>query len=355
MSFELRRRPFKPLLIGHYDMGLPAARKKAAEARAQQAAGADPALAKAEAKRIKSETFGAVMDKFIERHAKPHMKSWSEVVRGLNYDARPKWKDTPITEIKRKHVGDLIDEIVDRGSSRQAAITYAHLRNLFRWAVGRGLLEVNPMEGLPKPRSGGARDRVLSDDELRLLWRASDVLGPQFEPIMKLLTYTGQRKSEIACGVWFEIDIDERVWKLPATRTKNGQPHRVPLSAPVLDIIKGLPRVEKRELIFTNTGTTPFQGFGKIKHRLDDRIAELNGGEAIPEWRLHDLRRTAATGMASLNIAPHVIEMVLNHISGFRAGVGGVYNRHGYESEMRSALDAWAQRLNEIVSGKDEK
>ena len=279
------------------------------------------------------------------------MKSWTEVERGLAYDALPKWKDTPVTEIKRKHVGDLVDEIVDRGSPRQAAITYAHLRNLFRWAVGRGYLETNPMEGLPKPRSGGARDRVLSDAELRLIWQASDVLGPQFEPIMKILAYTGQRKSEIACGFWSEIDVDERVWKLPASRTKNKQAHRIPLSTPVLQIIEILPRVTGRDLIFTNTGTTPFQGFGKIKRRLDERIQELNGGEAIPDWRIHDLRRTAATGMASINIAPHVIEMALNHISGFKAGVGGTYNRFQYEKEVRAALDAWANRLNQIVMG----
>lgn len=351
MSFELRRRPFKPFLLGHYDMGLPTARKLAAEARAKQAVGIDPALEKAAAKNAKSETFGAVMEKFIERHAKPHMRGWAEVERCLNHDALPKWGDTPITDIKRKHVGDLIDGIVDRGSPRQAAVTYAHIRNLFRWAVGRGLIEANPMEGLPKPRSGGARDRVLSDDELRLLWQASDVLGPQFGPIMKLLAYTGQRKSEIACGFWSEIDLAERVWRLPATRTKNGQPHRVPLPNPVLDIIQSLPRLEGCDLIFTNTGSTPVQGFGKVKERLDKRISEINGGESIPDWTWHDLRRTAATGMAGLNVSPHVIEMALNHVSGFKSGVGGTYNRHQYEKEVRVALDAWALRLNEIVAG----
>lgn len=351
MSFELRRRPFKPLLIGHYDMGLPAARKLAAEARAKQAIGVDPATEKAEAKKAKSETFGAVMQKFIDRHAKPHMRGWAEVERCLKHDALPKWSDTQITHIKRKHVGDLIDEIVDRGSPRQAAVTYAHIRNLFRWAVGRGYLDTNPMEGLPKPRSGGSRDRVLSDDELHLLWRASDILGPQFGPVMKLLAYTGQRKSEIACGFWSEIDLQEGVWKLPATRTKNKQPHRVPLSKPVLEILESLPRVKDCDLIFTNTGSTPIQGFGKVKERLDECLKELNSGEEIPDWTWHDLRRTAATGMASLNISPHVIEMALNHISGFKAGVGGTYNRFQYEKEVRAALDAWASRLEEIVSG----
>jgi len=350
MSFELRRRPFKPFLLGHYDMGLPTARRLAAEARARQAVGTDPAVEKAAATLAKSETFAAVMEKFIERHAKPHMRGWAEVERCLKHDALPKWKDTQITHIKRKHVGDLIDAIVDRGSPRQAAVTYAHIRNLFRWAVGRGYLDSNPMEGLPKPRSGGARDRVLTDEELRLIWQASDVLGSQFGPIMKLLAYTGQRKSEIACGVWSEIDLDESVWKLPASRTKNKQPHRVPLSKPVLAIIDSLPRVNGCDLIFTNTGTTPVQGFGKMKERLDKRTKELNGGADIPDWTWHDLRRTAATGMASLSIAPHIIEMALNHISGFRAGVGGTYNRFQYEREVRAALDAWANRLNEIVA-----
>jgi integrase len=351
MSFELRRRPFKPYLLGGYDMGLPAARKLAAEARAKQALGVDPAVEKAEAKLVKSETFGTVMEKFIERHAKPHMRGWAEVERCLAYDALPKWKNTLITHIKRSHIGDLIDEIVDRGSPRQAAVTYAYIHNLFRWAVGRGYVETNPAEGIPKPRAGAARDRVLSEDELRLLWRASDVLGPQFGPIMKLLAFTGQRKSEIACGLWSEIDVDQAVWKLPGSRTKNKQPHRIPLSNPVLEIIKSLPRFEGADLIFTNTGETPIQGFGKAKARIDARLKELNAGRDIPEWTWHDLRRTAATGMASLSISPHVIEMALNHISGFRAGVGGTYNRHQYEKEVRAALDAWAMRLNEIVAG----
>lgn len=349
MSYELRRRPFKPLLLGGYEMGLPTARKLAAEARAKQAVGIDPAVERAEARKVDSDTFGEVMEKFIERHAKPNTRGWAEVERALNFDALPRWRNTPIADIRRKDVGDLIDRIIDRDAPRQASVTYAHLRNLFRWAVGRGYLETNPMEGLPKPKSNNTRDRVLSEDELRLLWRASDALGPQFGAIMKLLAFTGQRKSEIACGSWAEIDLNEAVWRLPGARTKNKQPHKIPLSAPVVQILKSLPRLEGTDLIFTNNHRTPVQGFGKAKERIDARILELNAGKQIPDWTWHDLRRTAATGMASMGIAPHTIEMALNHISGFKSGVAGTYNRHSYEAEVRAALDAWALRLCELV------
>jgi integrase len=351
MSFELRRRPFKPTLLGGYDMGLPAARKLAAEAKAKQAQGVDPAVEKAEAKQAKSETFGAVMAKYIERHVRPNLKSKIVVERCLKRDALPRWGNLDIKKIKRTHVSDLLDEIIDRGSPQQAVATFSYLHTLLKWAVGRGYIDTNPAAGVPKPKPGAARDRVLTDDELRLIWQASEVIGPQFRVIMKLLAFTGQRQNEIAGGFWSEIDLDGEVWMLPGSRTKNGQPHRVPLSKPVSEIIRSLSKTDGTDLIFTNTGRTPVSGFAKVKAALDKRIAELNGGEAIPNWRWHDLRRTAATNMAALNISPHVIEAALNHISGFRAGVAGTYNRHQYEKEVRAALDDWARRLTEIITG----
>jgi len=367
MSFVLRRWGFPSLTIGPAVMGLAKARKAAREAIVQQAQGIDPSEEKRAAKAAKrterakaDETFAEILARFIERYAKPELRTWKNIERGLAKDATPRWGDLPITDITRKMVGELVDEIVDRGSPRQAALVYAYLHKFFKWAVGRGYLDANPAENLPKPKQAPSRERVLSHDELRLIWQASSRLGWPFEPITKLLLLTGQRKSEIAAGRWDEIDTKKKVWRLPAERVKNKLAHQFPLSGPALKIIEGLPRIETCEgrgrkpadLIFTTTGDTTVSGFSRAKANLDATIKTLNDDKAIPEWTWHDFRRTAATGMASLNVAPHTIEAVLNHKSGVISGVAAVYNRHNYEKEMRAALDAWAIRLTEIVSGE---
>lgn len=370
MSFELRRRPFKPFPIGPAAMGLPHARTEARKALVQQAQGVDPAAERAVAKAAKAaerakadETFGFIVERFIERYARPELRTWKNIERGLGKDAVPVWGKLPITDISRKMVGELVDGIVDRGAPRQAALVYAYLHKFFKWAVGRGYIDTNPAENLPKPKQAPSRERVLSDHELRLIWQVSAGLGWPFEPILKLLALTGQRKSEIAAGVWSEIDFKGKVWNLPASRTKNKKAHAFPLSEPVIGILETLPRIEDgsrksqglADLIFTTTGSTAVSGFGRAKANLDASIAALNSGEPIPDWTWHDFRRTAATGMARLNIAPHTIEAVLNHKSGVVSGVAAVYNRHNYEEEMRTALDAWAHKLHEIVTEKQER
>ena len=350
-------------------MGLPHARNEARKAIVRQAQGIDPAAERAAAKAAKAaerakadETFGSIVERFIERYAKPELRTWKNIERGLAKDATPRWGDLPISEIRRKMVGELIDGIVDRGAPRQAALVYAYLHKFFKWAVGRGYIDTNPAENLPKPKQAPSRGRVLSDHELRLIWQASATLGWPFEPILKLLALTGQRKSEIAAGHCSEIDIKGKVWKLPASRTKNKNAHAFPLSGPVIGILETLPRIEDgrgrgeglADLIFTTTGNTAVSGFSRAKENIDATVVALNGGEPIPDWTWHDLRRTAATGMARLNIAPHAIEAVLNHKSGVISGVAAVYNRHSYEEEMRAALDTWARKLSEFVAGERE-
>jgi integrase len=353
MSYEFRRRPFKPVKLGAAEMGLAHARQMAMDARVQQAKGIDPTVQKRAEKQVVGDTFEKVLTNFIERHAKPELRTWKNIDRGLRKDAVPVWGSLPIDSISRKMVGDLVDAIVDRGAPRQAALVYAYLHKFFAWAVGRGYLDANPAENLPKPRQKPSRERVLTDDELRMVWEASEALGWPFQPILRLLALTGQRKSEISAGKWSEIDMQARLWRLPALRVKNKSAHAFPLSGTALTILENLPRIEKCDFLFSTTkGETSVSGFSKAKTRLDAKVAELNGGEVIPDWSWHDLRRTAATGMASINIAPHVIEAVLNHKSGAKSGVAGVYNRHDYLDEMRVALDTWANRLDEIVTGE---
>jgi integrase len=213
-----------------------------------------------------------------------------------------------------------------------------------------------------------SRDRVLTPSELRLIWNELD--NDDFGSIIKLLALTGQRAAEI-CGLsWSEIADDDAII-LAGERTKNHRPHTVPISAPAAAIIAAQPRREHRDLIF-GRGEKPFSGWSKCKERLDERIAKANHGKRIPHWTPHDLRRTFATycggglpehqfkklpprereAAGGLGIQPHIVEAVLNHVSGARAGVAGTYNRSTYASEKKAALDLWADRLIAIVEGR---
>jgi integrase len=207
------------------------------------------------------------------------------------------------------------------------------------------LIDSNPVIGTARNQER-PRDRVLEPAELRLIWSA---LGSDdFGNIIKLLALTGQRAGEIAGLRWSEVRDDLIV--LPGERTKNHRLHTVPLTIAVWAILDAQPRRPGRDLVFGN-GEGPFSGWSSCKERLDARIAAANG-KALPHWTPHDLRRTAATMMAELGIQPHIVECVLNHASGFRAGVSGTYNRALYEPEKRQALDMWADHLLAIVESR---
>jgi integrase len=212
-------------------------------------------------------------------------------------------------------------------------------------------LETNPVAGSAKADEGAPRERVLTDPELREIWGA---LGSgQFGEIVRLLLLTGQRREEIGGLRWSEVDFDRRLIVLSPARTKNKRLHELPLAPEALRILKAQPRRKGRDLIFGISGASGFSGWADCKARLDTAILERRkgkaAGKALPSWRLHDLRRTAATGMAELGVLPHIIEAVLNHVSGHRAGVAGVYNRARYEGEMRAALDLWAEHVAAIT------
>lgn len=361
MSFILRRWGFKSLTLGPASIGIAEARKRARAAITQQEQGIDPAVIKAKSRAAAkveatdvAETFEEVLDQYIERHVRKKLRTAKEVERILRHDAMPAWGKMPLAEIKRRHVSELVDKIVDRGSERMAGLTLANLSAFFNWAAGRGHLDDNPAANVPMPHKIVKRDRFLSDEELRLVWTAAKRLGWPFEPLFYLWILTGQRETEIARGRWSEVDLDKKIWSLPPERTKNKLPHVFPLSDHAVEILKRLPRSEGCDFIFTTNGKSPVSGFSRAKERLDKHTIHFNGGVAIPPWRWHDLRRTAATGLAKIKTPPHVIEATLNHISGAKAGVAGVYNQHDYGPEMRVALDAWARRLMEIVNGEDE-
>ncbi|MEI6537786.1 MAG: site-specific integrase, partial [Verrucomicrobiaceae bacterium] len=181
--------------------------------------------------------------------------------------------------------------------------------------------------------------------------------------IVKILMLTGQRREEVGGMAWSEIEIKQALWSLPRERTKNDRPHDVPLSALAVAVIEAIPKRPDRELVF-GEGEGPFSGWSKSKAALDRRIsvaqkkAALTLGQKLkpmPPWRLHDLRRTMATRMGDLGIGPHIIEAALNHISGARAGIAGIYNRSLYSAEKRAALNVWGEHLLGLVSGQEAK
>jgi integrase len=197
----------------------------------------------------------------------------------------------------------------------------------------------------------------LSTSEIRWFWRAADALGQPFGALFQLLLLTGMRLREAAHMTWAELDDDRTVVSLPGARTKNGRPHLVFLSPLARECLAGVRRIEgKPDYVFTTTGITPVSGFSKAKRDLDEAMLEIavieNLKAAIEPWRLHDLRRTCATTMAEIGIAPHIVEACLNHISGHKGGVAGTYNRASYANAKRAAWERWAAHIETIVSGR---
>jgi integrase len=255
--------------------------------------------------------------------------------------------------------------VVQQGHETAANRYLVYLRMLFGWARKRKLVEADPTRDVDKPGAESSRTRVLTLEEIRAIWQATTQAneGDLFASIVKVLLLTGQRRNEVAGMRWSEVDLRGALWSLPAERCKNGRPHLVPLSAPVAVILEerraeqkgiGLKDEEEKptDLVFTTNGKTPFSGWIRSKARLDGRVGkaleEVNPSgspaPAVAAWTLHDLRRTLVTRMSEdLRVQPHVVEAVVNHVSGTRAGVAGIYNRALYLDERRSALDAWGR------------
>ena len=343
-------------------LDLKAARRAAEEARGAIAKGEDPAAAKTaarEAAKAKREAEGDlvenVVSQFIERYAKTKTRDWRETERLLKRDVAERWPGKCLREITKPMVHAMLDAIADRGSPIAANRVLAQLKVMCKWAVGRGIISASPCDGVSAPSSerGRARERVLSDEELRLVWKAADSIGWPFGPIVKLLALTGARRDEVAQMEWREIDFDRALWTLPASRSKNRREHAIPLSDMALDVLRSLPRIERSGFVFTTNARTPVSGFSKAKPALDRAMDELagEGASPIPGWVLHDLRRTVATNLQRLGVRLEVTESVLNHVSGSRAGIVGVYQKHDYAAEKRAALDAWTRRLDAIVTG----
>jgi integrase len=341
--------------IGPYPPIKPAqARREAQSAFDRVREGFDPADEKRARRDLRTpelDTFGAVTHDYLERHLRANRRpsTYHEAKRDLEHDALPKWRNRPIASITRGAVIDLVDEIIGRGAGVMANRTLARLRNLFNWAVEKERLAASPIGRMKLPTQERSRDRVLSDDELRRFWQACEEIGPPFGPLCKLLLLTAQRRDEVAGMTWAEVDLNKNIWVIPRHRVKNDREHEVQLSAAAVKALKSIARTTGDGFVFTTTGETAVSGFSKAKRRLDAVMLALKG-DAIPEWTLHDLRRTATSGMARLNFPPHVVDKVLNHVGGAISGVAAVYNRHAYLDERRAALEAWGRYVEGLMT-----
>lgn len=391
---QAERTPAKRYTIGkHGNLTPDQARKRAKDLAALVEHGVDPRQreldefeAKDEAERQSQEVariegelaFGKVAALWLDHYENEKGRRPSSVrLATLVVDRylKPALGNKPLPHIQRAHIQPIIDAIPVRQKGMRRAV-FAYSSVLFGWAAKRGDIAMNPLTGMAKPEAPKSRDRVLTDSELAEVWRASERLGTPFGPFFRLLILTGQHRSEVAGASWSELDRGSATWTIPADRAKNGVVHIVPLNVLAVGELDRLANATRGDdqgdesetwptagLVLTTTGKTPISGITKAKIALDSAIAEARRGDgesnelqvvdALPAWRIHDLRRTLATGFQRLGIRFEVTEAMLNHVSGAKGGIAGIYQRHDWKEEKRSALDAWARHIASISKTPD--
>jgi integrase len=324
------------------------ARKAARLILAKVEVGADPQGEKAARRRADGHTLAAVVADYLQAK-QPIVRdaTYREMVRYLTGPHFKPLHAMPIDQVTRRDVAVRLTRIVADNGSITAGRARAALSALYVWAMGQGLTEINPVVGTIKPEDSKPRERVLADAELRAIWRAcgDDDLGQ----VTKLLILTGCRRSEIGGMCWSELDLERGTWTIPAQRAKNHRAHTLPLPPIALDIIATVHRMVGRDQLFGMRAARGYTGWGGPEE------AALRVRAGVSDWSMHDLRRTCATRMADLGVQPHIIEQVLNHVSGHKSGVAGIYNRSSYEREVRAALALWADHVRALVEGGEKK
>jgi integrase len=295
-------------------------------------------------RRMVADRVDDLLESYIAQHISQN-RSAPEISRMLRRAVGSAWGSRSIHEISKRDVVDVVSAIEQRGAPVAANKALKSIKTFFRWCVGRAVLDKSPADGVPLPAKQVTRDRVLNDGELARIILAARQIGGPYGDIVEVLALTGQRREEVARCTWEEIDIAGRTWKLSPERTKNAKAHEVYLSDQAVAVVG---RVDKiGDLVFSHTGTAPFQAFSVAKRELD-KLSGVNG------WRLHDLRRTCVSGMARLGIAPHVADKILNHQAGTISGVAAVYQRHDFLAERREALEMWGAHVNRITGNAFE-
>ena len=344
------------MTLGPYPvLSLAEARLRARDALATVAAGSDPAAILRAAKAPKPENERNKIHSLIAQYEKRHLsnlKSGELVARELNRFIVAPWGNREISEITKRDILDLLDEIAESGREITANRIRSYLSAFLNWAVNRDIIPSSPANGIKPIVKEKSRERCLSDDEIRWFYKSCDTVGQPWCSLGKMLLFTGQRLNEVA--QMSEAELKGDLWHLPPERTKNARAHEVPLSSGAMSALAEISIIENKSgYIFSTNGKTPVSGFHKARARLAlemEKLAKAENGDdfKIPHWTFHDLRRTAATGMARLGVAVRVTEAVLNHVSGTGGGIVAVYQRHDYAAEKRAALEGWGEMVADL-------
>jgi integrase len=335
--------------LGRYGVLTPSQAKQLARQNLSDvAAGEDPVDTKQQERQ--GETFSSLCDLYLERYA-IHKRSEKEDRRIIKNELRPAWGGWKLNELQRKHVMKLLDKIVDRGAPIMANRVLALVRKMFNFGLQRGLVENNPCILIPKPGKENRRDRVLNEEEILHFWDNLDkgTMGIHVQVALKLVLATTQRSGEICRAAWSEFDLKERWWTIPGERAKNGMAHRVPLTDLVVELLEELDQ-SQIWLFPSPRGNQPMAPEA-LHHAIRRNIRSKNphGCIDILHFTPHDLRRTAASTMASLGVPRFVIGRILNHAE---TGVTAVYDRHSYDKEKQQAMATWEQKLCNILNGE---
>ena len=355
-TFILRKRQGSKVhnvTLGRYGarFGLADARKKARSLLNDLEAGKAPTPPKKAAQGA-SGTIRALMPAYLD--AKLHLRSYGEIKRILNGYVLPEIGDRFADSVTRGEITQLIDGIANSAPVMARAV-HAQLSAFYSWAMPRlDKLDSNPCRDAGRPDKPKARERVLTDAELMALWAVALDEPLPWGPGLQLLVLTGARRDEVFNADRAEFDLKAKQWTIPAARAKNGVPHIVPLSATALEVVAAIPEIDGSPKLFPARGNPANgpSGYSKAQARFRERLDEQLDREQGDHWTLHDIRRTVATGLQRLGVRYEVTEAVLNHISGAKGGIAGVYQRHDWKAEKRAALDAWDRELARLVKGE---
>lgn len=342
------------LNLGHYpEMTLSQARAAYEAVKQKKERGIDPAQ-EADNNRImedQADTIKSLADRYL-KSIEGKRKSYYQIKRAIDKDILPLWRNKKAKDISKRAVNELLDTIYERGSPIQANRTLALVRRLFNWAISRDIVIYNPCQGIEAPSKEKQRDRVLSSSEIKVLWDKLQYcnIAKQIELVMKLQLVTLQRKGECVEAERTEIDLESKVWTIPAHKSKNGLAHRVPLSNIAVDVIhEALSLKDKSKWLFPSPAFVVqdrAMGAASVNHALRDNLELLGIKNITP----HDLRRTGASFMTSMGIPRFTVSKILNHTD---KDVTAVYDRHSYDAEKKQALDLWATKLKEIIYGEE--
>ena len=342
------------MTLGVYpEMSLANAHASHATARQLLDKGQDPGTVEQDAKEEsrRSPSVKRLVEEYIEKHAKPNKRSWKEDERILNKDVVSRWGKRKARDITRRDIIRLLDEIVERGASIQANRTLAAIRKMYSFAMGRGVLDASPCVAIPNPSKENRRDRVLSEDEIKTFWSKLDTSKMEKATALslKFQLITAQRKGEVAGAEWRDFDFKGNWWAIPAEKSKNGFPHRVPLSPLAIKILTELKEITGKSKWLL---PSPRDGQHIAETSVDHAIRTNTDHFEVSHFTPHDLRRTAASMMTASGIQRLTVSKILNHVE---SGVTAVYDRHSYDKEKRQALETWGRKLESILTGKKAK